>query len=76
VIKGKQRLYCILDTEEDRWFRLPEGRIDKRAQVALVGSREDGQPGLLDLQTGTFYRMKPGHHSMTADPSGGPGGGH
>jgi hypothetical protein len=66
INEGSHRLYCFLDTEAKRWFSLPEGEVDKKAQVALLQGADDRQPELVDLLTGNCYRIEPGFRRLTA----------
>ena len=60
VNEGSHRLYCFLDTVAMRWFRLPEGQVDEKAQVALLRGSDGLQPELVDLLTGNAYQIEPG----------------
>jgi len=59
VVEAEQTLYCLLDTESGRWFRLAEGEADAPAGVAIETGGPHGPPLLRDLRSGASLPLQP-----------------
>ncbi len=64
IQEDDERIYCLYDERNGRWFRLPEGEVDEKSQVKAEWDPEAGIACLYSLETGVHYRIKPGTREM------------